>query len=102
MVRGLIINNGRIPYDPNLVFLGIPFDEFLNFRIHVEDLTIRARQRFNIIKIFSHKSWNLSHETLKGKYTPLIDSLISLFVYSFFAVARIAETNLDRLHKIQN
>ena len=95
----LFINNGRIPYDPNPVFLGITFDEFLNFRVHVEGLTIRARQRLNIIKIFSHKSWNLSHETLKGIYTALIGSL---FVYSFFAVARIAETNLDRLQKIQN
>ena len=95
----LFINNGRIPYDPNPVFLGITFDEFLNFRVHVEGLTIRARQRLNIIKIFSHKSWNLSHETLKGIYNALIGSL---FVYSFFTVARIAETNLDRLQKVQN
>jgi len=35
----------------------------------------------------------------KGIYTALIGFL---FVYSFFAVARIAEINLDRLQKIQN
>jgi len=70
------------------------FDEFLNFRAHVERLVTKARPRLNIIKIFCHKSWNLSHETLKGIYEALIGSL---FVYSFFAVARIADTNLERL-----
>ena len=64
----LYINQGRIPYAPNPVFLEITFDEFLNFRFHTEGLAIRARKRLNIIKIFSHKSWNLSHETLKGIY----------------------------------
>jgi hypothetical protein len=93
----LYINQGRIPYDPNPVFLGITFDEFLNFRVHTE--AIRARKILNIIKIFSHKSWKLSDETLKGIYNALIGSL---YVYSFFSVARIAETNLDRLQKVQN
>jgi len=73
------------------VFLGIVFDKFLNFRAHVERLVTKARPRLNIIKI--------CHETLKGIYEALIGSL---FVYYFFAVARIAETNLDRLQKIQN
>jgi hypothetical protein len=92
----LYINQGRIPYAPNPVFLEITFDEFLNFRFHTEGLAIRARKRLDIIKIFSLKSWNLSHETLKGIYNALIGSL---FVYSFFSVARITETNLDRPHK---
>ncbi len=95
----LYINKGKIPYDPNPVFLGITFDELLNFRVHTEGLVTRARKRLNLIKIFSHKSWNLSHETLKGIYNALIGSL---FVYSFFSIARIAKTNIDRLQKVQN
>ena len=95
----LYINKGKIPYAPNPVFLGITFDESLNFRVHTEGLVIRARKRLNLIKIFSHKSWNLSHETLKGIYNALIGSL---FVYSFFSIARIAKTNIERLQKVQN
>jgi hypothetical protein len=57
----LFLNKCKISYDPNHVFLGIIFDEFLNFRVHTEGLAIRARKRLNIIKIFSHKSCNLSH-----------------------------------------
>ena len=71
----LYINQGRIPYDPNPVFLGIKFDEFLIFRVHTVGLTIRAKKRL------SHKSWNLGHETLKGIYNALIGTLL---VCSFF------------------
>ncbi len=95
----LSINGGKIPYAQNPVFLGITFDEFLNFGVHTANLEIRARKKLNLIKIFSHKSWKLSHETLKGIYNALISSL---FVYSFFSVARIAVTNLERLQRVQN
>ncbi len=93
------LNDGIIPYDNYPVFLGITFDEFLNFNRHMENLESRARKRLNLIKIFSHKSWHLSHETLKGIYGALISSL---FTYSFFTIARIAKTNLERLQRIQN
>jgi hypothetical protein len=77
----LFINKGKTPYDPNPVFLGITFDEFLNFRVHTEGLEIRARKRLNIIKVFSHKSCNLSHETLKGIYNALIGSLLYILLF---------------------
>ena len=92
-------NKSKIPYNPNPVFLGVTFDEFLNFRIHTDNLEKRARKRLNIIKIFSHKSWHLSQVTLKGIYNAIIGSI---FTYSFFAVARIAKTNLDRIQRVQN
>ena len=91
--------NGNIPYNPNPIFLGVTFDEFLNFKDHTDNLVTRARKRLNIIKIFSHKSWHLSHVTLKGVYNAIISSI---FNYSFFAVARIAKTNLEKLQRIQN
>ena len=43
----LYTNQGRIPYAPNPVFLGITFDEFLIFRVYTEGLSIRARKRLN-------------------------------------------------------
>lgn len=93
------LSDGKIPYNPNPVFLGITFDEFLNFRKHTDLLEKRARKRLNIIKIFSHKSWHLSPDTLKGIYNALIGSI---FTYSFFAIARIAKTNIERLQRVQN
>jgi len=93
------LKDGLIPYNPNPLFLGITFDEYLNFKCHTDNLRQRAIKRLNIIKIFSHKSWKLSHETLKCIYGALIGSL---FTYSFFSVARIASSNLERLQRVQN
>jgi len=91
------LKGGLIPYNPNLLFLGLTFDEYLNFKSHTDSLRQRAIKRLNIIKIFSHKSWKLSHETLKCNYGALIGSL---FTYSFFSVARIATSNLERLQTV--
>jgi len=95
----LNLTDGVIPYNPNPMFLGITFDEGLNFKTHTENLLKRARKRLNILKIFSHKSWHLSHGTLKGIYNAIIGSI---YTYSFFAVAGIAKTNLDGLQRVQN
>jgi len=81
----LFINGGNHIYT---------FDEYIR-RIW----KLGLEKRLNLIKNFSHKSWKLSHETLKGIYNALIGSL---FVYSFFSVARIAVTNLERLQIVQN
>ena len=61
----LKLKNGLIPYNPKPTFLGIIFDEFLCFKDHVVMLRGRALKRLNIIKIFSHRSWQLDSNTLK-------------------------------------
>ena len=88
-----------IPYNPNPVFLGIIFDESLSFNSHFNNLKSRAQSRLNIIKIFSHKSWHLSRETLINIYNALIGSIFS---YSFFTVANVSNFNIEKLQIIQN
>ena len=53
-----------------------------NFKCHTVNLETRARKRH--YQNFSHKSWHLSHETLKGIYGALI------------------KYNLKRPQKVQN
>ncbi len=50
----LNLTDGLIPYNKNPVFLGVTFDEFLNFGRHTDGLLKSAHKRLNIIKIFSH------------------------------------------------
>ena len=95
----LNLSNGLIPYNPKPTFLRVIFNEFLCFKDHVEMLRGRALKRLNIIKIFSHRSWQLHSNTLKCIYNALIGSI---FTYSFFAIARIAKTNMKRLQTVQN
>ena len=88
-----------IPYNPNPLFLGVRFDEYLCFNKHFQNLRVRALKRLNVIKIFSHSSWHLSKATLTNIFRALIGSL---FDYSFFSVACIAETNLKLVQTVQN
>ena len=74
----LNLTDGVIPYNPNPMFFGITCDEGPNFKTHTENLLKRAHKRLNIIKIFSHKSWNLSHVTLKGIYNAIIGSILHI------------------------
>ena len=95
----LRLNEESIPYNPNPVFLGITFDEYLCFNSHFENLRIRALKRLNIIKIFSYKSWHINRKTLTNIYRALIGSI---FDYSFFTVACVAPTNLGLIQRIHN
>ncbi len=93
----LNLSNGLIPYDSNPKFLGVIFDEFLNFKKHTENLEKRARKRLNLIKIFSHKSWRLGHE----KYLWRLNWL-HIYIFFFYSFLRIAATNMERLQRVQN
>ena len=95
----LKLNKESIPYNPNPMFLGILFDEYLCFDKHFINLRTRALKRLNIIKIFSHKSWHLNKKTLTSLYRALVGSI---FDYSFFTVTTCSKTNLDSIQRVQN
>ena len=95
----LLLNGEPIPYNSKPIFLGITFDEKLNFSAHFDNLRVRALKRLNIIKIFSHKSWHLNCTTLTNIYRALIGSI---FDYSFFTIPCVSETKLKRVQTIQN
>ena len=73
----LKLKSEPIPYKSNPIFLGITFDEHLNFSAHYANLRARALKRLNIIKIFSHKSWHINQKTLTSVYRYIIGSIYS-------------------------
>ena len=79
--------------------MGITFDEYLFFNSHYANIESRTLKRLNILKIFSHSSWHLSSQTLKYIYTALVGSI---FNYSYFTVANVSSTNLNRLQSLQD
>ena len=94
----LKLHTDFIPYNPNPIFLGITFDEYLCFNKHFEKLRERSLKRLNIIKIFSHKSRHLSTDTVCNIYKSLIGSIYN---YSFFAFANISNDSEKKLQTIQ-
>jgi len=95
----LKMNEENIPYNRNPRFLGVTFDESLNFSTHIQDLRCRALKRIPIIKCLSKRFWHLSTKSLSQIYSSLIESL---FNYSFFTKALISDSNLKLLQTIQD
>ncbi len=96
---GLYLSGERIPYEKNPVSLGITFDEGMNFKAHVQKLKANCSRRLNIVKILSHKSWQLSTKTLLSIYKTLIGSVTD---YSAFISPRLSEAVTTSLQAIQN
>jgi hypothetical protein len=92
--------NEIIPNNPNPVFLGVQFDEKLNFDSHIELLKKnKINNRLNLIKILSHRKWKLSHSTLLTIYYSLIRSL---FDYIFFIINSVPDSSIVKIQRIQN
>jgi hypothetical protein len=58
----------------------------------------RCHKRLNVIKILSHKSWNLTPETIRNVYYSLIRSIID---YAAVIFDLVCETKKKELRSIQ-
>lgn len=97
----LMIYNNNINQDENnnLKFLGIRFDKHFTMKHQIKYLKETTSERLNIIKILSHKSWNLSTKTLVNIYKALIRSILD---YSLFLYNILPKSTQIRLQSIQN
>ncbi len=93
------LNGVKLSHDSNPTFLGIRFDPHLTFKHQIAHLEKTCIQRLNIMKIISHKSWQLTNETLLQVYNVLIRSVMD---YSAILMPVICETNKNKLQVIQN
>ena len=88
-----------IPYEANPTTLGVTFDEKLNFTEQVKLIKGKCSKRLNLIRILSHKSWQLKTKTLVSLYRSLIGSIIE---YSSFISSLISTTKEKTIQAIQN
>ena len=91
--------NKELKKEKTAKFLGIRIDENLSFEDHCNFIKSTCLKRINILKIISHKSWQLTIETRKNIYKSLVRSIIE---YSSILqpILRCKETEL--LNLIQN
>jgi hypothetical protein len=82
--------NERIPVANEIKFLRLIIDKSMNFASCVEAMKNKCNNRLNIIKILSHKSWNLTDKTLCAIYISLSRSIID---YAAIIFNLLCETN---------
>ena len=62
------LSKEKIPATNEIKFLGMQIDRLMNFSNCIDAIKVKCNKRLNIIKILSHKSWNLSDKTLCNFY----------------------------------
>jgi hypothetical protein len=90
--------NERIPVANEIKFLGMIIDKSMNFASCFEAMKNKCNNRLNIIKILSHKSWNLTDKILCALYISLSRSI---FDYAAIIFNLLSETNKKTLRSIQ-
>lgn len=86
--------NGEIPYTYQLKFLGVIFDKRLNFKVQIDKIRPKCKDRLSIPRILSSKNWGPRHQVVGNIYKSLIGSVVN---YSFFCLDLVSEPYISRL-----
>ena len=88
-----------IPVVKQHKFLGLIFDDKLNFRAHIKYLKKRCAQALNVLKVLASTDWGSNKDTLLSIYRALIRSKLD---YGCFIYGAARPSYLKALEPIQN
>lgn len=95
----LIYDKIQINIDANPKFLGITFDPKLSFKEHIDSISTRIFNRFNILKVLKGRGYKSKNKFLINMYKSLIRPIIE---YANFPFISASDNITTRLQKIQN
>jgi ribonuclease HI len=94
----LCIDDCPIAWKKEVKFLGVIFDERLNWGSHINYIADRCKKRLNLMRCLSGTSWGASKTCLMIIYKCLIRSVLD---YGCSAYNNASDTIKDKLDKIQ-
>ena len=95
----LFMNGSILPFEEEVRYLGIILDKKLNFNSHINDLAIKVKHRFNVLKVVSCYNWGADRTTLLRIYLTLCLSKID---YGCQIYGSASKTSLEKLDVIHN
>lgn len=95
----LYLNNQTIEFVNHTKYLGIIFDNKLNFREHIKEIKAKCNRKLNILKILSNSRYGSDQKLLLRIHNIIILSVID---YSSFIIDSICETDLKKLDTVHN
>ena len=99
MNLNLRLNGARLPEEKVVKFLGIKFDEYCHFDHQIAHIKSVVMDRLNLLKVISHKSWQLS---LINKRTIYLSLVRSTMEYSAFLLPILSKELIQTLKVIEN
>ena len=95
----LFLNGSEIPVVPQVKFLGLIFDNKLNFMPHITYIKEKCKKALNILKVVSHMDWGADSKVLIQLYKSLI---LSKLDYGSFIYGSAPKSYIRMLDPIQN
>ena len=70
----LSLNGLKIIFKISTKFLGLIFDQRLNWKLHIDHLMIECQRRMNLLRCVSAKRWGADRTTMLSLYRAMIRS----------------------------
>ena len=96
----LTLNGSILPYEKEVKFLGMIFDEKLNWNKHIDNLKIKVKESMNILKVVSGYNWGADKKSLLRLYDSMCRSKLDYGcqIYSSACATKLRE--LDVVHNM--
>ncbi|KAG5891455.1 hypothetical protein JTB14_004402 [Gonioctena quinquepunctata] len=79
-------------------FLGMIFDDILNWNAHIKSLAKSCNRRLNLLKTLAHKEWGSDCQTLLHVYRTLIRSKLDFGCIAYGSANKTTLELLDTIH----
>ena len=95
----LFIAGVKIPVVTQVKFLGLIFDNKLNFKAHIRQLKERCKNSLNLLRVVSHFDWGGDRAVMLQLYKSII---LSKMDYGCFIYGSAPKSYIKMLDPIQN
>ena len=96
----LTLNGNILPYEKEVKFLGMIFDEKLTWNKHIDNLKIKVKESLNILKVVSGFSWGADKKSLLKLYDSLCRSKLDYGCQIYSSACRTKLRELDVVHNM--
>ena len=96
----LYIKNSTINFYESVKFLGLHFDQHLNWKIHIKQVKARALKALNIFKKLSHTTWGADRETLLKLHKATVLPILEYGSQIYSSASESALKNLEPVHHL--
>ena len=95
----LKLDTDILQYKEYATFLGLTFDKYLKWHIHIDNLIKRTEKDINLIRSVKGQKWGTDKKSLYNIYQSLIKSKLN---YGSMAYNSASDSVLEKLQKLQN
>ena len=96
----LILNGNILPYQSEVKFLGMIFDEKLTWNSHINNLKVKVKESLNILKVVSGFNWGADKKSLLRLYDSLSKSKLDYGCQIYSSASKTKLKELDVVHNM--